>query len=130
MTENSEKISVLYNADCPVCSREIDHYAAYASQRALPITFDDLNDNDRLNRWNIDADTAARRLHVMKDGDLLTGIPAFIALWQQMPRYRWLARVVSLPVVFRLANWVYDLVLAPAIYRWHLHRQKRCQAAL
>ena len=37
---------------------------------------------------------AAKRLHVRKNGQVYDGIPAFIALWQDMPRYRWLARVV------------------------------------
>jgi predicted DCC family thiol-disulfide oxidoreductase YuxK len=126
MTQDSPaRTSVLYNATCPVCSFEIDHYAAYAHDRALPIRFDDLNDPARLAAWGIDADAAARRLHVLKDGRLLAGIPAFIVLWQEMPRYRWLARVVSLPGVHGLATLAYDRVLAPLIYRWHLRRLKR-----
>lgn len=119
------KTTVLYNADCPVCSYEINHYAAYSQRRALPIRFDDLNDTARLAEWNLDADTAARRLHVLKDGQLLSGIPAFIALWQEMPRYRWLARVVGTPGIFHVACACYDHVLAPAIYRWHLKRLSR-----
>ncbi len=115
---------MLYNASCPVCSYEIDHYAAYARDKALPIAFDDLNDMEKLGAWRVDADTAARRLHVLKDGVLLAGIPAFIALWQEMPRYRWLARLVALPGVYHLACWIYDLILAPLIYRWHLRRQR------
>ncbi len=121
----ADKTCVLYNANCPVCSFEIDHYAAYSVERALPIEFDDLNDTSRLAQWGLDADQAARRLHVLKDGEIIVGIPAFLVLWQEMPRYRWLARVVSLPGVFRLACWGYDHVLAPLIYRWHLRRQRR-----
>ena len=70
----------------------------------------------------MDADTAARRLHVRKDGIVLSGIPAFIALWQEIPRYRWLARIVSLPGIHRLAVWTYDGILAPALYAWHRRR--------
>lgn len=122
---HDQKTTVLYNASCPICSYEIDHYAAYSEEKSLPIAFDDLNKADALCRWGLDADTAARRLHVLKDGQLLSGIPAFIALWREMPRYQWLARIVSLPGVFRIACWSYDLVLAPLIYRWHLRRLKR-----
>lgn len=126
MTDSANpKTTVLYNAACPVCSYEIDHYAAYSAKADLPIGFDDLNEADALARWGLDADTAARRLHVLKDGQLLSGIPAFIALWREMPRYNWLARVVSLPGIYRLACWSYDLALAPLIYRWHLRRVKR-----
>jgi predicted DCC family thiol-disulfide oxidoreductase YuxK len=121
MTENTR---VLYNADCPVCRAEIDHYAAYSAKNALPIRFDDLN-SDALKAWGLSTDAATRRLHVLKNGTLYSGIPAFVALWQDMPRYRKLARVVALPGVHWLAVQTYDHILAPLLYRWHLRRQKR-----
>ena len=120
--ENSTKTSVLYNATCPVCNLEIQHYARYARTHGLPIRFDDLN-TDARNQWGLDADTAARRLYVLKNGTLTSGIPAFLVLWAQMPRYRVLAKVVGLPGVRHIATLAYDHVLAPAIYRWHLRRQ-------
>lgn len=118
MTENTR---VLYNADCPVCSFEINHYAAYSVRNGLPIRFEDLN-RDALDAWGLTPDEAARRLYVMKDGQMFSGIPAFIVLWQDMPRYRWLARLIALPGLNRLACVTYDYVLAPLIYRWHLRR--------
>ena len=118
MTENTR---VLYNGDCPVCSFEINHYATYSERTGLPIRFEDLN-ADALDEWNLTADEAARRLYVMKDGHMYSGIPAFIVLWNDMPRYRWLARLVALPGINKLACLVYDYVLAPLIYRWHLRR--------
>lgn len=119
----TDKTSVLYNAQCPVCNFEISHYATYAAQNALPIRFDDLN-SDALAQWDLTADAAARRLYVAHDGELTSGIPAFIILWNQMPRYRWLARVVNLPGIHWIASVAYDRVLAPLIYRWHLRRQR------
>lgn len=117
----SDETRVLYNADCPVCSFEIDHYAAYSARRDLPIRFEDLN-RDELADWGLTRDAAARRLYVLKGDQIYSGIPAFIVLWQDMPRYRWLARLVSLPGVNWVANATYDHVLAPLIYRWHLRR--------
>ena len=124
LMENSPKTSVLFNANCPVCNFEIQHYAQYADRTGLPIRFDDLNSDARL-RWGLDADTAARRLYVLHDGALTSGIPAFLVLWAQMPRYRWLAGVVGLPGIRQIACAVYDVVLAPAIYRWHLRRLRK-----
>ena len=123
MTETSDT-RVLYNDQCPVCSFEINHYADYARRTGLPIRFDDLNGPDRA-EWGIDEDTAARRLYVLRDGQLYDGIPAFIALWQEMPKYRWLAKVVRLPGVRHVASFGYDYALAPLIYRWHLRRKAR-----
>lgn len=116
--------AVLFNANCPVCSFEIGHYARYCRETGLPIRFDDLNSGAR-DAWGIDADTAARRLYVLHEGQLVSGIPAFLVLWAQLPRYRWLARMVGLPGIRQVASAAYDVVLAPAIYRWHLRRQRR-----
>lgn len=125
--EDTTRTSVLYNASCPVCNLEIRHYARYASDTGLPIRFDDLN-TDARKAWGLDADTAARRLYVLHDGKLTSGIPAFLVLWSQMPRYRVLARVVGLQGVRQVASAAYDHVLAPLIYRWHLRRLRRQRA--
>ncbi len=115
---------VLYNHDCPICRAEITHYASYAGREGLAIGFDDLNRVD-LGMWGVTADQAARRLHVIHEGRVLSGLPAFITLWRHMPRYRWLARVVALPGIRQAATLVYDRVLAPLLYRSHLRRQRR-----
>ncbi len=127
--ENTAKTAVLYNASCPVCSAEIGHYARYASQNALPIRFDDLN-SEALGAWGLDADMAARRLYVLHEGKLSSGIEAFLVLWAQMPRYRWLGRLVGLPWVRPIASATYDHLLAPLIYRWHLRRMRKRAAEL
>lgn len=126
--ENTPKTSVLFNATCPVCNFEIRHYARYADAQGLPIRFDDLNSDARA-AWGIDADTAARRLYVLHEGKLTSGIPAFLVLWAQMPRYRWLARVVGLPGIRHVALQAYDHALAPMIYRWHLRRIRKHRQA-
>jgi predicted DCC family thiol-disulfide oxidoreductase YuxK len=122
--ENNPKTSVLYNANCPVCNFEIKHYAEYAGEHSLPIRFDDLN-TDARDQWGLDADTAARRLYVLHDGTLTSGIPAFLVLWAQMPRYQRLAGFVSVPGIKQTACVVYDFILAPVIYRWHLRRLRK-----
>ena len=123
-TENNSTTSVLYNAQCPICNFEIGHYARYACEASLPIRFDDLN-TDARRAWGLDADTAARRLYVMHEGKLTSGIPAFLVLWAQMPRYRLLGRIVGLPGIRQIAGAAYDHVLAPVIYHWHLRRLRR-----
>jgi predicted DCC family thiol-disulfide oxidoreductase YuxK len=115
---------VLYNARCPVCRAEIDHYAGYARARHLPVTFHDLNSRD-LADWGIGADEAARRLHVREAGQVLSGVDAFIALWRALPRYRWIARVVALPGLRQAAHLVYERILAPRLYARHLARERR-----
>ena len=112
---------VLYNDTCPVCRFEIEGYARRAALNKLPIRFDRIG---AAAEWGLSADQAARRLHVIHYGRLLSGIPAFIALWSEMPRWRWVSRLVALPVIHGAACWVYDRVLAPILYRSHLRRQR------
>ncbi|MEM7709357.1 MAG: DUF393 domain-containing protein [Pseudomonadota bacterium] len=117
---------VLYNADCPVCRFEIDHYRKVAARDGLPARSDDLTGRARA-AWGIDADAAARRLHVLKDGQVLSGFPAFLALWSEMPRMRWLARVLGLPGLRHGMSWLYDRVGAPLLYGMHRRRLARGQ---
>lgn len=120
-------LEVLVNAQCPVCRIEVQAYARHARAQGVPMRLDDLN-GDACADWGLDPDTAARRLHVRHQGQLTTGIAAFLVLWAHLPRYRWLARVVGLPVIRPLAEIVYDRVLAPALYRWHLRRKDRTRS--
>ena len=122
--KESADTSVLYNADCPVCNFEIQHYARYADKMGLPIQFDDLNSDARV-QWGLDADAAAKRLYVLHQGMMTSGIPAFRVLWSQMPRYRGLAWAVGLPGIFHATCVIYDHVLGPAIYRLHLRRLRK-----
>lgn len=114
---------VLYNGECPICSREIDSYARYAEGNALPLRFEALQDSD-LARWGVDAEAAARRLHVLKDGKVFEGLEAFQVLWAEMPRFSWLARLTGLPVIRPLARRIYDYVLAPLLYWMHCRRNR------
>ena len=120
----TQPTTVLYNADCPVCSREIKHYARYTQAHELPVQYEELGKADT-ERWGLTPEQAAKRLHVRKNGQVYDGIPAFIALWQDMPRYRWLARVVSLPGMNTLAVLSYDHVMAPLLFTWHKARLAR-----
>lgn len=114
---------VLYNHACPICRAEITHYARHAEAEGLAIGFRDLNACD-LADWGLTPEAAAQRLHLRADGQVLAGVPAFVALWSRMPRYRWLARLIGLPGIRVAAGLIYDRLLAPALYRAHLRRSR------
>lgn len=121
---NPPETRTLYNAECPICNAEICHYAAYAEARALPLGFEDLNRVD-LSDWGVNAEDAAKRLHVLHQGQLYVGFDAFLILWAQLPRYRFAARLGRLPGVYQLACWGYDRLAAPWLYNAHKRRQAR-----
>jgi predicted DCC family thiol-disulfide oxidoreductase YuxK len=119
-----ENMRVIFNNSCPVCAREVGHYRRAAEAANLPISFHGI-DAPEATACGLDRDAAARRFHVVKEGRLLSGVDAFAALWSELPRWRWLARVVSWPVIRPLAALAYDHVAAPALYALHRRRVRR-----
>ena len=119
----SDATTVLYNADCPICSFEIGVYRRHSEAKALPLRFEGL-DPATLARWGLTQDAALRRLHVIKGTEIHHGIPAFLVLWREMPRYRWLARLVDRPILRPAAILLYDHLVAPTLYALHVRRNR------
>ena len=101
-------VTLFYDGLCPLCSREIAHYRKCDVAAAL--TFVDVSD-PRFDapRHGLDALTVQRVMHVKVGDELHTGVDAFIAIWQALPRYRWLARLGRAPVVHALLTLGYHV---------------------
>ncbi len=119
-----EQTEILYNGRCPICSAEIAQYRKQAERAGAALRFTDLHDAD-LSAWKLDRDQATRRLHARRDAQIISGFPAFLLLWRELPRWRWLARVLSLPVLRQIADFGYNRIAAPLLYRLHLRREAR-----
>jgi predicted DCC family thiol-disulfide oxidoreductase YuxK len=115
-----DETRILYNDTCPICRFEIEAYRRQAT--GLPLHFDPLTE---AHRYGLTPDEAARRLHVMQHGQLLSGLEAFRAIWDSLPRTRRLARLTGLPVIRPVLAFLYDRIAAPVLYRAHLGRQRR-----
>ena len=119
------RMTVIYNDTCPICSREVDTYRRDAEADGCDIAFNGLSSD--LAAHGLDRESAARRFHVIEDGERLAGLDAFLALWRRLPRWAWLARLVDRPVVRPMARLVYDHVAGPALYA--MDRRRRRKAA-
>ena len=117
------KTDILFNDECPICSFEIKHYDKAAQKAGLPLQFDGVSRSAK--DWGIDPETAAKRIHIRHDGELIDGMPAFIIIWSQIPQYQLLARLLSRPVIRPLTVKLYDYVAAPLLYAMHKRRQRR-----
>lgn len=117
------KLQVLYNGDCPICSREIAHYQ---SLRPVDVDFIPIT-KDTAHEWGLSEDEAAAQLHARLGDDTicLSGVAAFGALWRAIPRYRWLGRLMSVAPIGWLADRVYRHLLAPALFALHKRRQRK-----
>ncbi len=115
--------TVLFNGDCEICSKEICIYQSYGASEGLPIDFKDINNTD-LNSLGLTRDETARQLHVLKNSELFVGVKAFVILWNEMPKYRFLAKIFSLPGVSRFAQFFYYHVISLYLYQRDIKRIK------
>ena len=115
--------TVLFNGDCEICSKEICIYQSYGSSEGLPIDFKDINITD-LNSFGLTRDETARQLHVLKNSELFVGVKAFVILWNEMPKYRFLAKIFSLPGVSKFAQFFYYHVISLYLYQRDIKRIK------
>ena len=126
----SGKPTILYNGACPICRREIEHYRHLDAGEDSALAFDDISEpSPTLTQISLSQDKAKRRLHVLDaDGRLLVGIPAFAAIWDRLPRYRWLSTVTRLPILRSFLPWIYE-VIAFGLYHMDKRRDRRRTAS-
>ncbi|MFC1681052.1 thiol-disulfide oxidoreductase DCC family protein [Pseudomonadota bacterium] len=92
---------VFFDGGCPLCSKEIRHYARLDREDRME-WIDISKDRDLLAAFGITYEQAMRRLHVLdRNGVLVDGARAFLAIWSELPRYRVLSRLVY---AFRALN--------------------------
>ena len=86
---------IFYDGNCPLCRREIAHYRRIDSTARLRWV-DAVNEPETLARHGISLQQAMAELHVLDgDGRWQRGVDAFLVIWQQLPAYRWLAKLVT-----------------------------------
>ena len=95
---STPSVTVYYDGLCPLCSREIEHYRRRAVGSV--IQFVDIAGADfSAAAHGIDGHRMHKTLHVRIGAEVRTGVDAFIAIWDAIPDYRWLARWARLPGV-------------------------------
>ena len=111
-----------YDGACPLCRAEIAHYRKL--DRAGAITFVDVSVPGAALGTGLDPAHAMARFHVRdRDGRLQSGAAAFVALWQQLPGWRWAARVAAIPGVVAVLELGYRAFLPVRPYMSRLARR-------
>lgn len=118
-----------YNGACPVCRSEMHRYRGHAEQDGAPLGWVDISkpeNADALAHHGITQEMAYRHIYATdRDGKLQRGVDALIAIWGDIPRWRWAARLIALPLVRPLCAFLYDHMLSRAVYEWNRWRLAR-----
>lgn len=100
-------IKVLFNDSCSICSKEINHYKSI-DNNIIWIDINNLKVSYKLTGKS--HKELLRRLHVVKDGKVYSGVRAFAIMWLHIPKYKWLARLVSLPFIYHISILLYEII--------------------
>ena len=115
-------LTVLYDGTCPLCRREIGVYRGLQPlQPYAPLCFADVSDAALPLPPGATREQLLARFHVRgRDGQLLSGAHAFLALWAALPGWRWLALAGRLPGAAWVMERGYRLFLRwrPMLQRW------------
>ena len=107
-------IKVLFNDSCSICSKEIRHYKSLDND----INWIDINDLHLSTKLSGKShEELIRRLHVIKDNKVYSGVKAFTIMWRNIPRYRWIGNVVSLPIIYQLSVLLYEIIAFFLFYK-------------
>jgi predicted DCC family thiol-disulfide oxidoreductase YuxK len=82
---------MFYDAKCRLCNTEVKHYRRLDKHRKVK-WIDFTEKQERLAQFGITYDQAMARLHAVDaQGNVQSGVKAFIIVWKQLPWYRLLA---------------------------------------
>ena len=117
-----ELLTVYYDGACHLCSREIEHYRKRDTAARLRLV--DISAPDfRAAAVGLSQEHVRKVMHVcLPDGKLVTGLDAFIAIWDVLPGLGTLAKLARQPVVnplLRVGYWAFAAV------RPYLPKRKR-----
>lgn len=112
------KAIVLFDGQCPLCSREIAHYRRRSgADRIEWIDIADINNDP--GDLGVSRAQALARLHVRDaNGRWHTGAAGFVQLWSWLPAYRWLARLLTRLRLLPMMERAYR-----AFLRWRMPRR-------
>ena len=101
-------VKVFFNNSCNICKLEIDHYKKNSDESLE--WFDITNNQQAVDLTSKSKEELLRRLHVIDNGQVIGGAKAFIIIWSKIPKYNFLAKILSFKPLFILFHYAYEFV--------------------
>ena len=102
------KLKVFFNNSCNICKLEIDHYKKISDKNLEWV--DITNNQEAIELTSKSKKELLRRLHVIENGKVIGGAKAFIIIWSNIPKYNFLAKILSFKPLFILFHYAYEFV--------------------
>tara|TARA_B100001093_G_scaffold398447_1_gene385783 strand:- start:413 stop:793 length:381 start_codon:yes stop_codon:yes gene_type:complete len=101
-------MKVYFNNSCKICKAEID---LYKKEEISEINWVDITNNKQAKiETKKDFEELLRRLHVEKNGEIFSGAKAFLLVWKNIPKYKFLYKIFSLPIIFQIFSVGYEII--------------------
>ena len=101
-------MKVYFNNSCKICKAEID---LYKKEEISEINWVDITNNKQAKiETKKDFKELLRRLHVEKNGEIFSGAKAFLLVWKNIPKYKFLYKILSLPIIFQVFSVGYEII--------------------
>ena len=101
-------MKVYFNNSCKICKTEID---LYKKEKIQEIDWVDITNNTLAEKeTSKNSKELLRRLHVKEGEKVLQGAEAFLLLWRKIPKYKFLYNFFSLPIIFNIFSFFYEIV--------------------
>tara|TARA_Y100001980_G_C14245312_1_gene92435 strand:+ start:141 stop:488 length:348 start_codon:yes stop_codon:yes gene_type:complete len=101
-------MKVYFNNSCSICKAEID---LYKKEKIESIEWIDISNNKKANEeTKKTSKILLRRLHVKEGDKIYGGAEAFLILWKNLPKYKFLYKIFKFPIIFTLFNLLYEVV--------------------
>ena len=66
------------------------------------------NNSSAVNETKKQPKELIRRLHVLKNAQIYNGIDAFLIVWEELPKYKWLHTLVKTPIIYHISYIAYE----------------------
>ena len=112
-------ITVYYDDQCPLCTREINFY-----KRKIDPNSAHWEAISNIDEEKIEKSKALEKLHVSdSNGNLFVGTDAFIEIWARVPELSKFAKILRMPIFKIFLEICYEIFL---ILRKHTWRRQSC----
>lgn len=104
----TKQTKILFDGDCIVCDFEVQNY-----KRLAPSIFD-IQDISHpqfdASIYGLTSLNVNKHMHVITpDNQVKVGVDAFVHIWERLDKFRYLRRMIGLPIVRPIANVSYDI---------------------